>query len=105
MRQPLQMVPSPSKRCEVVRNACVPKEGLEPSHPKAQDPKSCVSTNSTTPANRQVGDGVYRRRSRLSLSTWPLAFTLYCATAMVPWPFLSTSMTKVERITPSISLP
>jgi len=41
----------------------------------------------------------------LSLSTWPLAFTLYCATAMVPWPFLSTSMTKVERITPSISLP
>jgi hypothetical protein len=28
----------------------VPKEGLEPSHPKAQDPKSCVSTSSTTPA-------------------------------------------------------
>ena len=28
----------------------VPKEGLEPSHPKAQEPKSCVSTSSTTPA-------------------------------------------------------
>jgi hypothetical protein len=28
----------------------VPKEGLEPSHPKAQEPKSCVSANSTTPA-------------------------------------------------------
>jgi hypothetical protein len=34
----------------VVRNARVPKEGLEPSHPKAQEPKSCVSTSSTTPA-------------------------------------------------------
>jgi hypothetical protein len=29
----------------------VPKEGLEPSHPKAQEPKSCVSTSSTTPAH------------------------------------------------------
>jgi hypothetical protein len=29
----------------------VPKEGLEPSHPKAQEPKSCVSTSSTTPAS------------------------------------------------------
>ncbi len=28
----------------------MPKEGLEPSHPKAQEPKSCVSTNSTIPA-------------------------------------------------------
>jgi hypothetical protein len=28
----------------------VPKEGLEPSRPKAQEPKSCVSTSSTTPA-------------------------------------------------------
>jgi hypothetical protein len=28
----------------------VPKEGLEPSHPKAQEPKSFVSTSSTTPA-------------------------------------------------------
>ncbi len=28
----------------------MPKEGLEPSHPKAQEPKSCVSTSSTTPA-------------------------------------------------------
>ena len=28
----------------------MPKEGLEPSHPKAQEPKSCVSTSSTTGA-------------------------------------------------------
>jgi hypothetical protein len=28
----------------------VPKEGLEPSRPKAQEPKSCVYTSSTTPA-------------------------------------------------------
>ena len=28
----------------------VPKKGLEPSRPQAQDPKSCVSTNSTTSA-------------------------------------------------------
>ena len=28
----------------------VPEKGLEPSHHKAQEPKSCVSTNSTTPA-------------------------------------------------------
>ena len=28
----------------------VPKEGLEPSHPKAQEPKSCVSASSTTSA-------------------------------------------------------
>ncbi len=32
----------------------VPKEGLEPSHPKAQEPKSCVSTSSTTPARHQI---------------------------------------------------
>ena len=32
------------------RSNTVPKEGLEPSHPKAQEPKSCVSTSSTTPA-------------------------------------------------------
>ena len=32
----------------------VPKEGLEPSHPKAQEPKSCVSTSSTTPAHDRV---------------------------------------------------
>jgi hypothetical protein len=157
----------------------VPKEGLEPSHPKAQEPKSCVSTSSTTPAlfdcsarsariaplerayfvvargrkhvpslrvycslrslrlalvsrclphlladERHVcslarpgqrrasllstaarDPGVYRWRSRLSLSTWPVAFTLYWATAMVPCPFWSTSMTKVERITPWMSLP
>src|SRR5687768_10147895 len=30
------------------RRRPVPKEGLEPSHPKAQEPKSCVSTSSTT---------------------------------------------------------
>src|SRR5665811_1348777 len=28
----------------------VPVTGLEPARPKTQDPKSCVSTNSTTPA-------------------------------------------------------
>jgi hypothetical protein len=113
----------------------VPKEGLEPSHPKAQEPKSCVSTNSTTPASwiaslaslvrrgsrlepayfvvarrRKAcrlappqhggarsgirmsrfawrGGQFYRCRSRLSLSTWPVAFTLYWATAIVPLPF------------------
>jgi hypothetical protein len=97
----------------------VPKEGLEPSHPKAQEPKSCVSTSSTTPARvlisfaaafafdcfASLGDGVYRWRSRLSLSTCPVAFTLYCATAIVPSPFWSTSMTNVERITPLINFP
>lgn len=30
----------------------VRKMGLEPTRPKAQEPKSCVSTNSTTPARR-----------------------------------------------------
>src|SRR5215218_6909479 len=38
------------KRDRASRDNPVPKEGLEPSHPKAQEPKSCVSANSTTPA-------------------------------------------------------
>jgi hypothetical protein len=54
----------------------VPKEGLEPSHPKAQEPKSCVSANSTTPAlliaslakarsaRIALGSRLVRRRSR-----------------------------------------
>ena len=31
----------------------VPEKGLEPSRPKAQEPKSCVSANSTTPADNR----------------------------------------------------
>jgi hypothetical protein len=52
----------------------VPKEGLEPSHPKAQEPKSCVSANSTTPAvlncfaplsaDRALGVRLLRRHSQ-----------------------------------------
>ena len=46
----------------------VPKEGLEPSHPKAQEPKSCVSTSSTTPA---LVDCLARqaRSARIALGT------------------------------------
>ena len=36
---------APYESTNVVR-----KEGLEPSRPKAQEPKSCVSANFTTPA-------------------------------------------------------
>lgn len=36
------------------------KEGLEPSRPKAQEPKSCVSADFTTPAGAA---SVYRRAS------------------------------------------
>ena len=36
----------------------VPKEGLEPSRPKAQEPKSCVSTSSTTPAGLRAEPAV-----------------------------------------------
>jgi XTP/dITP diphosphohydrolase len=38
----------------VARMLAVPKGGLEPPRPKAQEPKSCVSTDSTTPARRSV---------------------------------------------------
>ena len=44
----------------------MPKEGLEPSHPKAQEPKSCVSANSTTPAQLIASlAALARRGSRL----------------------------------------
>lgn len=36
-----------------------------------------------------------------SRATWPVAFTLYCASVITP----SSSSTKVERITPSTTLP
>ena len=35
----------------------VPEKGLEPSHLAAQEPKSCVYTSSTTPAQRRVYGG------------------------------------------------
>jgi hypothetical protein len=72
-----------------------------PQHGAWRDP--CLIASLAKLARR--GERVYTWRSRLSLSTWPVAFTLYCATAMVPLPFWSTSITKVERITPSMSLP
>ncbi|VXB90146.1 hypothetical protein NOCARDAX2BIS_380149 [Nocardioides sp. AX2bis] len=34
----------------LTRGRTVPETGLEPAHPKAQEPKSCVSASSTTPA-------------------------------------------------------
>ena len=48
----------------MIGNTRVPKEGLEPSHPKAQEPKSCVSTSSTTPAH-----GSRRSLTCLNLNT------------------------------------
>src|SRR6187455_3129336 len=75
----------------------VPKEGLEPSHPKAQEPKSCVSTSSTTPAlfivslaklarrGSRLDTRLLRRRSgtekrvpSLLLSTARGAIRVYC---------------------------
>jgi hypothetical protein len=62
----------------------VPKEGLEPSHPKAQEPKSCVSTSSTTPAHLmllsagQLASDAAGRSSRLKLSfDFAVAFRLF----------------------------
>ncbi len=40
-------------------------------------------------------------KSRRSLATWPVALTLYCAAAILPF----SSTTKVERITPWTALP
>ena len=51
-----------SARATVTDLAAVPEKGLEPSHHKAQEPKSCVSTNSTTPAW-----GRYRPRAAKAL--------------------------------------
>ena len=39
-----------NKKAEVFTSAFVRAKGLEPSHREALDPKSSVSTNSTTPA-------------------------------------------------------
>lgn len=43
----------------------------------------------------------YSFRSRRSLATWPVAFTLYWATAILPF----SSTTNVDRMTPCTVLP
>src|SRR5690625_257443 len=82
---------------------------------RTQEPKSCVSTSSTTPArhleyataahHRSHGAGTHYAasnfRSRRNLATCPVAFTLYCASVIFP----DSSTTNVERMTPSTILP
>ena len=93
----------------------MPKEGLEPSRPKAQEPKSCVSTSSTTPARRRRLD----RRRRRGL-TWRTAQTASSRRQPVDVPGgldvvlrdgdragargIDIDM-NVDRMTPSMSLP
>ena len=69
----------------------------------------------TTPENYSIpNQGAFRTRWRgfkkpenyfssslMMRATWPVAFTLYFASAMLP----CSSTTKVERITPSTTLP
>ena len=54
-------------------------------------------------ADAVQAEGIFN--SRRSLATWPVARTLYWATSIRPAPVSSTVTTKVERITPSTSLP
>ena len=62
-----------------------------------------------TDGDADVADGAVQAEgifnSRRSLATWPVARTLYWATSIRPAPVSSTVTTKVERITPSTSLP
>ena len=39
-------------RLGLANDCCVREKGLEPSRSKAQEPKSCVSANFTTPASQ-----------------------------------------------------
>ena len=61
----------------------VRKRGLEPLHLSVQEPKSCASANSATPASAALSIPPGRplldqtSSSRRNLATWPLARTLY----------------------------
>ena len=58
----------------------VREKGLEPSRPKTQVPKTCVSANFTTPAcpmeSRTPAQPDVSPKSLISLATWPVALTL-----------------------------
>src|SRR5690349_15399452 len=69
-------------------------EGFPPEQPSG----GCLFTPLLTGDPQR---GIHRPRSRRSFATCPVAFTLYCATAIFP----SGSTTNVDRITPVTFLP
>gem|GEM_PF-6898820 len=56
-------------------------------------------TNAPSPFCQEIPRWVRRR------STWPVARTPYSASRILPLPWESTSMMKVERISPLMTLP
>lgn len=74
---------------------------LELPRPRTQEPKSCASASSATPAADPSVMVGYSPNSSRSLATWPFARTLYIADLMRP----SAPMTNVERMTPRYVLP
>jgi hypothetical protein len=63
----------------------VPKEGLEPSHPKAQEPKSCVSANSTTSAVKSGQSYEDSGERRTAANSGDQAAYGFCATPSRGW--------------------
>ena len=102
------------KKYSVTRRTCVRAKGLEPLRRLRHwnlnparlpiPPRPLIRCdgprNKLSPFTTNYLIAYYeasRPKSRRSLSTWPLALTLYCATSTLP----CSSTTMVERISPS----
>ena len=101
--------PAPISCCDP-RSVTVPSIGERSRHRDADGDADVADGDAdVTDGDADVADGAVQAEgifnSRRSLATWPVARTLYWATSIRPAPVSSTVTTKVERITPSTSLP